>query len=43
MGRDKVAERSFQEAFGEFQAALPGAVAARMPQAAADDDGLYVY
>lgn len=43
MGRDKIAERSFQQAFGEFQAALPGAAAARMPQAGADDDGLYVY
>ncbi|HEY1123951.1 MAG TPA: hypothetical protein VGE67_20195 [Haloferula sp.] len=27
-GRDKVAERSFQKAFGDFQAALPGAAAA---------------
>ena len=43
MGRDKIAERSFQQAFGEFQAALPGAASARLPQAGADDDGLYVY
>jgi hypothetical protein len=28
-GRDKVAERSFQKAFGDFQAALPGAQSAR--------------
>jgi len=28
-GRDKVAERSFQKAFGDFQAALPGAAATR--------------
>jgi hypothetical protein len=29
IGRDKVAERSFQKAFGDFQAALPGAQSAR--------------
>lgn len=29
IGRDKVADRSFQEAFGAFQAALPGAAAAQ--------------
>ena len=28
-GRDKVAERSFQKAFGDFQAALPGAATTR--------------
>jgi hypothetical protein len=28
-GRDKVAERSFHKAFGDFQAALPGAQSAR--------------
>ena len=45
IGRDKIAERSFEQAFGEFQSALPGAAAARLPQAGAgsDDDGLYVY
>jgi hypothetical protein len=43
IGRDKIAERSYQEAFGEFQSALPGAAAARLPQAGADEDGLYVY
>lgn len=29
LGRDKIAERSFQKAFGDFQAALPGAASAR--------------
>ncbi|MCW1921874.1 hypothetical protein OKA05_04880 [Luteolibacter arcticus] len=29
IGRDKVAERSFRKAFGDFQAALPGAQGAR--------------
>jgi hypothetical protein len=43
IGRDKIAERSYQEAFGEFEAALPGAAAARLPQMGANDDGLYVY
>jgi hypothetical protein len=43
IGRDKIAERSYQEAFGEFESALPGAAAARLPQAGADEDGLYVY
>jgi hypothetical protein len=43
IGRDKIAERSYQEAIGEFESALPGAAAARLPQAGADEDGLYVY
>lgn len=43
IGRDQVAERSFQQAFGEFEAALPGAAAARLPDGGADEDGLYVY
>jgi hypothetical protein len=43
IGRDKIAERSYQEAFGQFEAALPGAAAARLPDAATDEDGLYVY
>jgi hypothetical protein len=43
IGRDKIAERSYQEAFGEFESALPGAAAARLPQAGADEDELYVY
>jgi len=29
-GRDQVAERSFRQAFGDFEAALPGAAAARV-------------
>lgn len=43
IGRDKIAERSFQQAFGDFQAALPSAGAARMPGGDADGDDLYVY
>ncbi|MCW1883891.1 hypothetical protein OKA04_04075 [Luteolibacter flavescens] len=29
IGRDKIADRSFQKAFGDFHSALPGAAAAR--------------
>jgi hypothetical protein len=46
IGRDKVAERSFQKAFGDFQAALPGAEAARVPGGAPEGNGEemeYVY
>lgn len=45
IGRDKVAERSFRKAFGEFQAALPGAAAAKLPgrAAAGNTDMEYVY
>ena len=46
IGRDKVAERSFQKAFGDFQAALPGAEAARMSGSVPEGNGEeteYVY
>jgi hypothetical protein len=38
-GRDKIAERSFQKAFGDFQAALPGAAAARSSGASGSGSG----
>ncbi len=44
IGRDKIAERSFQQAFGEFEAALPGAAAARMSGGDAGGEEMeYVY
>ncbi len=47
IGRDKVAERSFRKAFGDFQAALPGATSARSRQGTeirdSGDEMEYVY
>lgn len=43
VGRDQVAERSFRQAFGEFEAALPGAAAARVSDSDAGGEELYVY
>jgi hypothetical protein len=46
IGRDRVAERSFQQAFGNFQAALPGAGQARFSGSGSGGDGgemEYVY
>lgn len=43
VGRDRVAERSFRQAFGEFESALPGAAAARVSGGEAGGEDLYVY
>ncbi|WP_193212818.1 hypothetical protein [Luteolibacter marinus] len=46
IGRDKVADRSFQRAFDEFQSSLSGSAPAAPDDnapAGAGDDGLYVY
>ena len=42
-GREQVAERSFRQAFGDFEAALPGAAAARASGGEAGGEDLYVY
>jgi hypothetical protein len=43
IGRDKVAERSFNRAFGAFEASLPHSSSAGLPAAGAQEDQEYVY